>query len=347
MKKHLLLFSVMGMTGTAWAQSTVSVFGIVDMGFARTTGSIADKTQMSRGGLGANRIGFQGVEKLGEEISAQVWLEAGFNGDDGTGSPTNTNNQPSGATTGQGMTFGRRATLGLAGAWGEVRLGRDMPPQYLNIVYGDAMLLTGVGAPVNFTTIITGVTATRASNMIQYFTPKDLGGFAAHLAHYRGENASNAANAKDGTGNGILLSYRNGPLTGGVAWSRTSYATGDVLQRNTYAAWNFGFAKLSGFYSNDRAGRLGARGANIGLTVPVGDHALIATYSRYRKDSVNEPEARQLALRYIYTLSKRTSLYATAARLENSGGSAVALLGAVTAPNASSSGFEFGVNHRF
>jgi predicted porin len=183
--------------------------------------------------------------------------------------------------------------------------------------------------------------------MIQYFTPKDLGGFAAHLAHYRGENASNAANAKDGTGNGILLSYRNGPLTGGVAWSRTSYATGDVLQRNAYAAWNFGFAKLSGFYSNDRAGRLGARGANIGLTVPVGDHALIATYSRYRKDSVNEPEARQLALRYIYTLSKRTSLYATAARLENSGGSAVALLGAVTAPNASSSGFEFGVNHRF
>jgi predicted porin len=347
MKKQLLLLSAMGMMGTASAQSTVHVFGILDMGFGRGTGSIADKTQMTRGALSANRIGFRAVEDLGGGNSAHFWLEAGFNGDDGTGAQTNTNNQASGATTGQGLTFGRRATVGLAGAWGEVRLGRDMPPQYMNILYGDAMSLTGVAGTINFTNIITGATSSRASNMIQYFTPKSLGGFAAQVAHYRGENASNTANKDDGTGSGILLSYRKGPFAGGVAWSRTDYAAGDVVQRNAYASWNFGFAKLSGLYSSDRAGALAARGANVGITIPVGDHAFIAAYSRYRQDAVNEPEARKLALRYIYSLSKRTSLYSSVARIENSGGSAVSLLGAITAKDASSSGFEFGINHRF
>jgi predicted porin len=347
MKKQLLLLSAMGMMGTCWAQTTVQIFGVVDMSLAHGTGSISDKTQLSRGGYRANRIGFRGTEDLGGGNSVQIWLEAGFNGDDGTGAPTNTNNQASGATNGQGLTFNRRSTIGLAGNWGELRLGRDMPPQYMNLLYGDVMALTGVAGTVNFTNIITGVTASRASNMIQYFTPKYAGGFAAQLAHYRGENAGNTVNADDGTGSGALLSYRKGPLAGGIAWARTSYASGDVLQRNAYAGWNFGFATLQALFSSDRAGALGARGANVGVSIPVGPHALLATYSLYRRDSVTEPEARKLALRYVYTLSKRTLLYSSAARVENRGGSSVSLLGAATAANASSSGIEFGINQRF
>jgi predicted porin len=347
MKKHLLLLSAMGVMGTSWAQSSVQIFGVVDMSLAHGNGSVSDRTQMSRGGYRANRLGFRGTEDLGGGNSVQLWLEAGFNGDDGTGAPTNTNNQASGATTGQGLTFNRRSTIGVAGKWGELRLGRDMPPQYMNLLYGDVMALTGVAGTVNFTSIITGVTASRASNMIQYFTPKYDSGFAAQVAHYRGENASSAPNADDGTGSAALLSYRKGPLAGGIAWGRTSYATGDVLQRNAYASWNFGFATLQALYSSDRAGALGARGANIGVTIPFGAHSLLATYSLYRRDSVNQPEAKKLALRYVYALSKRTLLYSAAAHVENSGGSAVSLLGAVTAANASSSGFEVGINHRF
>ncbi|WP_020656123.1 porin [Massilia niastensis] len=347
MKRHLLLLSAMAMMGTSWAQTSVQIFGVVDMSLAHGSGSISDKTQMSRGGFRANRIGFRGVEDLGGGNSVQLWLEAGFNGDDGTGAPTNTNNQSSGASTGQGLTFNRRSTIGLMGAWGELRLGRDQPPQYLNLLNGDVMALTGVAGTVNFTNIITGVTASRASNMIQYFTPNHLGGIAAHLAHYRGENADDTPNSDDGTGSGVRLTYRKGPFASGIAWSRTKYATGDVLQRNAYASWNFGFATLSTVYSNDRAGTLGAEGANIGVSIPVGAHAFMAAYSWYRRDSVNEPEARKLALRYTYALSKRTLLYSSAARVDNSGGSAVSVLGAVTAPNASSSGIEFGINHRF
>ena len=347
MKRQLLLLSAVGIIMPCWAQTTVQMFGVVDMSVAHGSGSVSDKTQLSRGGYRANRIGFRGTENIGGGNSVQFWLEVGFNGDDGTGSPTNTNNQASGATNGQGLTFNRRSTIALAGPWGEVRLGRDMPPQYMNLLYGDVMALTGVAGTVNFTNIITGVTASRASNMIQYFTPKHDSGFAAQVAHYRGENASAAPNRDDGNGNAALLSYRKGPLAGGIAWGRTSYATGDVLQRNAYASWNFGFATLQAVASSDRAGSLGARGANIGLSVPFGPHTLLGTYSVYRRDSVNEPEARKIALRYVYSLSKRTLLYSAAAHVENRGGSAVSLLGAVTAANASSSGIEFGINHRF
>jgi predicted porin len=57
--------------------------------------------------------------------------------------------------------------------------------------------------------------------------------------------------------------------------------------------------------------------------------------------------AKQTAIGFVNPLSKRTDLYATYARVANSGGSAVALNGASTAANASSTGYEFGVKHSF
>jgi predicted porin len=57
--------------------------------------------------------------------------------------------------------------------------------------------------------------------------------------------------------------------------------------------------------------------------------------------------AKQMSVGFVQPMSKRTDLYATYARVSNSGGSAVALNGASTAANASSTGYEFGVKHAF
>jgi predicted porin len=350
MKKTLVLLYAMGLAGAACAQSSVTIFGIVDATLSRGTGSISNRTSMTRGGYYSNRIGFRGVEDLGGGMSAGFWLEAGLNPDDGTGVVSNTNNQASGtpASIGgaQGLTFSRRATVSLAGAWGELRLGRDYTPQYFNLLNGDPFYNTGVGASINSTAAITGVTEVRASNSVVYFTPK-FGGFVVHVDHYLGENPSGTATSNDGTGTGIRVSYDNGPLSGGLAFSRTAYAAGDVKQNNVNLNYDFGVVKVLATYNSDRNGTISAKGYDVGAVVPVGVGNLKAAFSRQRTDAVGNPTAKKFALGYDYSLSKRTILYATLARVTNSGGSAQALNGAVTAPNGSSNGFDTGIRHSF
>jgi predicted porin len=88
------------------AQSSVTLFGVVDTDLAIGRGSVADRTQLSNSGNATSRIGFRGVEDLGGGMSASFWLEAGLSTDDGQGNATNSNNQPSG--TGAGVA-GRKA----------------------------------------------------------------------------------------------------------------------------------------------------------------------------------------------------------------------------------------------
>lgn len=345
-KKSILLLPLLGVAAAASAQSSVTLFGIVDATIAHGSGSIAKRTQVSRGGYNTNRLGFRGVEDLGGGLSAHFWLEAGLNVDDGTGQATNTNNQASGGTGGGALTFNRRATVGIAGPWGEFRAGRDLNPQYWGYIGGDPFGNVGAGASVNFTSSITGVTGVRSSNSLAYFSP-NLAGFKVNAMHYRGENASNLPTEDDGTGNGIRLSYAKGPFSAGAGYGRTEYAAGDVVQRNIDAQWNFGVAKVIGDLNRDRAGTLRARGGSVGVVVPVGAGEVKAAYSLHRTNAAGDPEAKKLAVGYVHNLSKRTAVYGTYARVRNSGGSAVALNGATTAANASSSGFDLGLRHSF
>src|SRR5947209_7985472 len=136
MKKSLIAIAALAATaaGPVLAQSSVTLFGIVDTNLAHGSGTASSKTQLTNSGYNSSRLGFRGVEDLGGGMSASFWLEAGLNTDNGTGAGTNTNNQTTGAAPaaagGQGMTFNRRATVSLTGNWGELRLGRDYTPQY-------------------------------------------------------------------------------------------------------------------------------------------------------------------------------------------------------------------------
>jgi predicted porin len=194
MKKSLIALAVLATAGVASAQSSVTLFGIVDATLQHVTNSGGTKvTRLTNSGYNSSRLGFRGVEDLGGGMSASFWLEAGMNNDDGSGDPTNLNNQASGtgaAVAGrQGLTFNRRSTVSLAGGWGEVRLGRDYTPQFWNLTVFDPFGTNGVGTTQALNSIITGVTAVRASNSIGYFAPGKLGGFYGQPALSR-ENVS-------------------------------------------------------------------------------------------------------------------------------------------------------------
>lgn len=347
MKKSLIALAVMAAAGAASAQSSVTLFGIVDATLAHGSGSVSSKTQLTNSGYNSSRLGFRGTEDLGGGMSASFWLEAGVNNDNGSGANTNTNNQASGSTGGGGLTFNRRSTVSLAGGWGELRLGRDYSPQFWNLTVFDPFGTNGVGTTQTLNSIITGPTAVRASNAIGYFLPPNLGGFYGQVQYYLGENSSGTATSHDGRGYGVRLGFASGPFNVAAAFSKTDYAAGDVKQNNIGGQYDFGVAKLMAHYSKDEAGTLDGKGWLIGTLVPVGAGEIRAAYSRYRTDAAGDPTSKKFALGYVHNLSKRTALYATYARVKNSGGAAQGLNGAVTGANQSSNGYDLGIRHSF
>jgi predicted porin len=176
------------------AQSSVTLFGIVDAGYAVGNGSISDKTSLRNSGYNSSRLGFRGVEDLGGGMKAGFHLEAGVNNDDGTGSASSASNQAqTAANVGtQGLTFNRRSTVSLDGKMGEVRLGRDYTPQFWSETAFDPFGTNGVGTNIAFNK--GGTTGVRASNSIGYLSPS-MGGVTLWAQTYMGENASTAAKA--------------------------------------------------------------------------------------------------------------------------------------------------------
>jgi predicted porin len=368
MKKSLVALAVLAAAGAASAQSSVTLFGIVDATLQVGRGSIADKTQLTNSGYNSSRLGFRGTEDLGGGMSASFWLEAGLNNDDGQGAATNSNNQTVAAfvpTTGanapvragtQGLTFNRRSTVSLAGGWGELRLGRDYSPQFWNLTTFDPFGTNGVGTTQTLNGSAGGPVNVRASNTIGYFLPGNLGGFYGQAQFYLGENLEdNSATEKDGRGAGFRVGYAAGPVNVAVAYSRTDYAAtataGKITTMNVGGQWDFGVAKLMAHFNRDQVettvGDLDTNGWLIGTLVPVGAGEIRASYSQSEQDFGTEARGRKLALGYVHNLSKRTAVYTTVARVRNNGGAAFALGGSSTAANTNSTGFDLGVRHSF
>ena len=355
MKKSLIALAVLATVSTAYAQSSVTLFGIVDATLSRGKGSgvgSTTRTQLTNSGYNSSRLGFRGTEDLGAGMSASFWLEAGLNNDNGSGAPTNTNNQSTGTATAaagtQGLTFNRRSTVSLGGGFGEVRLGRDYTPQFWNLTVFDPFGTNGVGTTQTLNSSLGGPTTVRASNSIGYFLPGNLGGFYGQVQYSMGENPRNAVNRKDGDGMGIRVGYATGPINVAGSYSRTRFATGDIKSMNLGGQYDFGVAKAMGHVVRDRvSGGANGRGYLLGALVPVGPGEIRLAYSSYKNNLAGNPRSDKLALGYVHNLSKRTALYTTFARVKNRGGAAQALGGSVTSANSNSSGFDFGVRHSF
>ena len=340
-----------GGTGAgAVTSSNVTLFGVVDAAVAWGDGSVNSNTRLVSGANTASRLGFRGVEDLGGGLGAGFWLEMGVNADDGTGQASNSNNQPSGAGVGgAGVSFNRRSTVSLMGDWGELRLGRDFVATFRNRDQVDPFSTSGVGDNQADAGSIVGVTSTRASNMIGYFLPAHrLGGFFGEAQYYMGENAGNS----DGDGFQARLGWAGGNFGIAGAYGKTKYTQsatiGDTEVWNVGVHYDFGFARLSAGYYDDRVKQAVERKATgylVGAVVPFGASVFKASFSSY--DIKDTGATRKLALGYQYNLSKRTAAYATYAHVDNRGQAAVGLNGSTTEPGKNSDGVDIGLKHSF
>jgi predicted porin len=377
MKKSLIALAVMAAAGAASAQSSVTLFGIVDVNYNYIKGDgNGHVSRLTDSGYNSSRLGFRGTEDLGGGMSASFWLEAGLNPDNGTGDTTNTNNQLTGVAVGtvggQGITFNRRSTVSLAGGWGEVRLGRDYVPTFWNLTVFDPFGTNGVGAYTNLAISAgTGVggqgallTSTRASNSIGYFLPPNLGGFYGQFMYAMGENPSNGAAGKDdGRYIGARLGFAAGPFNVAAAYGETKYSAttvaaptlnGNYRVANIGGQWDFGFAKLMAQWGRDEI-RTALNPQQdtylIGGLIPIGAGEIRLAWAHANVKtpiSAAVDDADQFAIGYVHNLSKRTAVYATYARVNNKGNGVAFNNGrATTDLGGSTDGFDLGIRHSF
>jgi predicted porin len=361
MKKTLLASVLVSCASATMAQSSVTIFGVVDTTLQQASQNGVRATRLL--GIGGNqfsRLGFRGTEDLGGGLSAGFTLDMGFNADSGAGFATSADNQtaPASLAGGQGFTFNRRSTVSLMGPWGELRVGRDFVPTYWNLTVFDPFGTAGAGSVNNLaqsalTRVATVQTAVRASNSIGYFLPAGLGGVYGQAMHALGENASNAAGGTSADGNysALRLGYASGALNAALSYGQTSLASGDVKTSNIGASYDLGAAKVMGQYFRDSKEIVAApnhsHGWLVGAQISMGAGYFPISYATVKDNSATARTASQFALGYVHNLSKRTALYATLSRLQNKNGAALTGGGVPGAANEAWRALDLGIRHTF
>lgn len=343
----------------ASAQTSVQVYGLIDSALARITnadaaGNAVTKMPSATGTL-PSRIGFRGSEDLGNGLQAFFVLESGFGPDTGM--------------SGQGnRLFGRGANVGLKGKWGALTLGRQ------NNMTAYATLKSDILGPQLFSisSIDLYLPNARSDNAIGYLgtaagwtlgatysvgrDASSAGGAAA--TNCAGEVAGNAKACRQYT---ALLGYDNTRFGVTASYDRlyghTGAANGLTSSRNhdTYTTINgylmLGTTKVGGGVIDREldaaAGRMDSVLYYLGASHPLGAFVIDAQVAK-RDTRRSDNDVTLLAARLSYALSKRTLLYASVARIDNDGSSAVALdLGGTVGVGMAQNGVMTGIRHSF
>ncbi|MDP9900569.1 porin [Variovorax ginsengisoli] len=371
MKKSLVALAALAVAGVASAQSSVTLFGIVDAGVSyyqnkADGGAKTSSWQQTNSGYNSSRLGFRGTEDLGGGLAAGFWLEAALGNDTGA------------AGGGGTQLFNRRSTVSLSGPFGEFRIGRDYTATFWNDTTFDPFGTNGVGTNVinaAHSAVLTGAgfasdsTTVRSNNMVGYFLPANLGGFYGQAQYAFHENTKTDGSTFDSKANeyaGARFGYANGPLDVAVAYGETTVVSTaaqevKVKTANLGASYDLGVVKLFGELSrvtNDfspnsvvfGSDSVDLDGALIGVTAPIGAGLIRASYStvKAKVDNAADPKANKFALGYVHNLSKRTALYATVARISNKDGANISVSGNLsTSATKNSTGYDFGIRHAF
>ncbi|SMG46547.1 porin [Paraburkholderia susongensis] len=311
----LIAAAACGIACTAHAQSSVTLYGIVDAGY-RYNSNAGGKSQsaIAGGNESASRFGITGSEDLGGGYRAVFTLENGFT-----------------TTTGAlqaGLMFGRQAFVGLGTPFGTVTLGR----QYLTLSSylgpfeaGSDWAARGAGWGYHPGGLDDVDGTERANNAIKYVSPR-----------YRGLQVSATYSlggvAGDVTRNGMISAgadYAQGPFKLAAAYlfvknpnyslfgnNATSSATGNNISSPVFSgyatagsqqvfgagtSYDIGKFTLGGIYTNTKFADLGAT-AVAGATLPASEVGRSVTFNTAEANlKYRLTPALQFGLAYAYT----------------------------------------------
>lgn len=240
MQKKVIALAVAGLvSGAAFAQSNVTIYGVADATFeqAKATGAVAatgNRGSFSRVNTNSSLIGFKGSESLGNGLNAIFQFESGVAFD----------------SAGGALAGGRDSFVGLQSAnMGTVKLGLQTgPTRLLGAMVDMNAGATGPGANSSIIGKAGGTSATgantgsnfgffdtRLSNSISYTSPS-FSGFTVAGAYSAGENKSldqAAANSVINTSAYDLgATYNNGPIMVGLTYGKLNQRL-DATNTNT------------------------------------------------------------------------------------------------------------------
>ncbi|WP_296873323.1 porin [Tibeticola sp.] len=362
MQRRIIALAVAGLASTAaFAQSNVQIYGVVDVGYNRSsssdTGTFKSRNALDSGLQNGSRIGFRGTEDLGNGLKASFVLEYDI-----------------GVDTGAGLAGpSRQSFLALSNAYGTVAAGRQYTPQYElvskvdpfgagtvgDVTFGKGVYLMGAWAAPG---------TIRLDNLLAYVSPS-FGGFnviAGYTANGIGDEESplKAALSNDVEVWAINPNYSNGPLFVGLNYHQVKSEaplTGGVRDYKDKvwdlgATYDFGVLKLSALYGQLKSTEDGVVDSKtkqwmVGASVPVGSAgAALVSYSRQTTDFGGgwpDEKASKWAVGYTHALSKRTNLYAVYAKIKTNDAAEGWYSVENPANNDYTSGLNLGVSHSF
>jgi len=363
--KSLIALSAVAAASASYAQSTTTVYGMIDAGVESISNvnNVGRLTRMpSTTGILPSRLGFRGKEDLGSGINAIYTLEMGFGAD-------------TGASGQGGRLFGRQSTVGFSGDWGAVTLGRQWTMLFWSVLDSDVVgpAVYGLGSLDSY------IPNSRIDNSVAYkgkFGNVTLGGTyslgrdtvnASSPAgtNCAGENGADSTACRewstlvkyDTASWGAAMGYDK--LTGGAgAWAPLGLTSSDKsdarLMLNGYA--KFSGVKLAGGVirrTNDGSATkpksdLWYLGASYPVTSAL---TLDGTYAKLAYKDVSNYDSSLLVMRALYKLAKSTTVYAQMGHIGNDSLTNVSVSGGApgsnTAMGGSQTGVMLGVNHAF
>lgn len=329
----------------AYAQSSVTLYGVVDTSLRYTTNANAagsSKIEVNAGSLQGNRWGLRGVEDLGGGLSTIFVLESGFNVD-------------TGALGQNGLLFGRQAYLGLDGKLGTITLGR----QY-SIGFDTMLRFAPLGySNTNEAEILApyknaggSVTGSRQNNLFKYRAKLD-GGMSASFAYAPGEVAGSN---KEGSSMGASLGYAKGPLAL-AAFVQENQAggtnTGGYRTMAGMGSYTFGEATLSLGYLDNKSKMIDNTHDKVifsNLTYRVGPAVTMMVSAAQDRQSPTNGKRTTLAGQVTYAFSKRSNVYVEMDHNKWSGNFKTLADGGMAAPSPlinSKFGMAVGLRHSF
>lgn len=337
MKKSLLTLSVLSLfAGSALAQSSVTMYGVLDIGLnyqtPASTSTAGNLLSLQSGIFDPSRIGFKGSEDISAGLKAIFQLEAGIQVNNGQSSET-------------GTLFNRQSWIGLSGDFGSVMAGRQLTPMY-NAMYaidpfelgmaGNAGNLMHLGgANWTGTTLIGGTNpalenggGSQSQNNSLRYVSQSWHGFSLEANYGFGGQAGSMS---DGTESGATVNYVNGPVmvlgsfdnVNAIDSSNTfrTILVGGSINWTEFGAplkTNFGYQTNKG---SDIVGGVNVDSTDLllGLRIPVGPHEVLFSYI-HSDNKNNGGKGDQYALGYTYALSKRTTFYSSIGKIINKNG---------------------------
>lgn len=288
MKKSMLTLAVLGsLAGAAVAQSSVQLFGIIDVAVSRIDGGQSNISYLSDWQLGrrnvwtvhsssSSRIGLRGTEDLGNGLKAGFLLDHRFQPDTGTVEPRD------------GVAFSGGVRNYVAGFWnaqsyvslssaefGEIRLGRQATPTFVlglaSDPWGMEYNVAGLAGFVRGGNFIGA-----SNNAVQYLSPS-IAGVSVNVLVGAGEGgaAATATGAPNGRNVGVALKYQAGPAMVTLAYNDSRRP--DALLNRTIAlggTYDFGVLKAFANYSmgqNNVAGNPRMKTWLLGAHIPAGN----------------------------------------------------------------------------